>query len=76
MADGLTKELPLTEVHNTEEYWNRSTIKLANFKALVEAADREALQNEGQVSSELIAELSSTLTELCVQMNGILVCYK
>jgi extracellular factor (EF) 3-hydroxypalmitic acid methyl ester biosynthesis protein len=72
MVAEMTKELPLKEVHQTEEYWNRSTIKLTAFKALVEAADREALQNEGQVSSELIAALSSTLNELCVQMNGIL----
>lgn len=60
------------EVHQTEEFWNKSPIKLADFKALVEAADREALQNEGQVSNELIAKLSSTLTELCVEMNSLL----
>lgn len=69
---GLPKEFSPADLHQTEETWHRSTIKLANFKALVEAADREALDNEGKVSNELIAALGSTLNELCVEMNGMI----
>ena len=68
----ILKEPLFSEIHQSEEFWHRSTRRLTDFKALVEAADREALRNDGQVSDELIAELSSTLQALCVQMNTLL----
>ena len=72
MATELQKVPSLTAWHQTEDSWHKSTVKLDNFKDLVEAADREALHNEGQVPDELVADLSTTLNELCVEMNGIL----
>jgi len=71
MVGTLTEVLPAAEFQKTEACWNKSTIKLTNFKTLVEAADREALQHEGQVSNELIAGLSSILNELCLEMNAL-----
>ncbi len=64
MRVGMQKESLFSEIHKTEEFWHRSTRRLTDFKTLVEAADREALRNDGQVSGELFGELSSTLQAL------------
>lgn len=46
--------------------------QLPKFKALVETADSEALQNGGQISQSLIGELRTTFSSLCLEMNTLL----
>ncbi len=71
-ADGLAKPELLSGAPELENVWNGNTSKLLDFKALVESADREALQNEGRVSETLIEKLNATFQHLCVEMCSVL----